>query len=117
MMSDPFTDRLARVRARFAGSLTGKIDETCASIAGLSDVAPGAAQSVAEAYRRIHGIVGVGPTVGFPESGAAAQEVEQTLRAAQQQQRGLTAEEIAQLEANLKLLRDVAGRELQTINP
>ena len=116
MMVDPFSDRLARVRARFASTLTGKIDDTCASIAGLSDAAPGAAQSVAEAYRRIHGIVGVGPTVGFPQSGTAAHDVEKILRAAQQQQRGLTDEEIAQLEANLKLLRDVAGRELRSIS-
>jgi len=115
MTSDPFTDRLARVRARFASTLTGKIDDTRASITGLSDAAPGGAQSVAEAYRRIHGIVGVGPTVGFPQSGAAAHEVEQILRAAQQRQRGLTDEEIAQLKANLELLRDVAGRELQSI--
>jgi hypothetical protein len=114
MSSDPFTDSIVRVRKRFATTLAGKIDETCAAIPRLSDVAPAAAAAVAEAYRCVHGIVGVGPTVGFLISGSAARDVESILRSPQQQRRGLTAGELAQLTKTLQALREAAARELQT---
>lgn len=116
MMIDPFADRLARVRARFASTLAGKIDETYAAIPKLFDVAPTAAGAVAEAYRCIHGIVGVGPTVGFPASGRAAHEVEDILRPPQQQRRGLTAEELSLLTKTLQALRETAARELKSFH-
>jgi chemotaxis protein histidine kinase CheA len=116
MTADPFTDRIARVRARFATTLAGKIDNTCAAIPHLSDADPAAAVAVAEAYRCVHGIVGVGPTVGFPASGSAAHEVEAVLRPPQQQQRGLTADEIALLTKTLQALREVAAGELQSFH-
>jgi hypothetical protein len=114
MTADPFMDRIARVRARFAATLSGKIDETCAAVPGLSDGTPAAAVAVAEAYRFVHGIVGVGPTVGFPASGKAAREVEDVLRPPQQQHRGLTGDEIALLTAKLRVLREAATSELQS---
>ncbi len=116
MTADPFADRIGRVRDRFATTLTGKIDEICASIPSLSDVRPTAAMAVAEAYRCVHGIVGVGPTVGFPASANAAHHVEDFLRPPQQQQRGLTADEILLLTKTLKVLREVAARELQSFH-
>jgi chemotaxis protein histidine kinase CheA len=116
MTADPFTDRIARVRDRFATTLAGKVDETCAAIPHLSYVAPSAAVAVAEAYRWVHGIVGVGPTVGFPASGNAAHDVENVLRTAQQERRGLTADEIALLTKTLQVLREVAARELQSFH-
>lgn len=116
MATDPFTDRIARVRTRFATTLSGKIDETCAAIPRLTDAAPAAPVAVEEAYRCVHGIVGVGPTVGFPESGNAARAVEDVLRPAQQQQRGLTSGEIAQLTKSLQALREAAARELQAFH-
>ena len=114
MTVDPFTDRLARVRDRFAATLTAKIDGTCAAIPQFPDTVPAAAAAVAEAYRCVHGIVGVGPTVGFPATGKAAHDVEDILRAPQQQRRGLSAEEIARLSKALQLLREVAAHELQS---
>ena len=66
MTMDPFADRLARVRQRFVSTLEGKIDDTCAALPTLGCDAPLAAAAVAEAYRCMHGIVGIGPTVGFP---------------------------------------------------
>ena len=113
MTADPFTDRLARVRDRFATTLAGKIEETCASIPNLSDAAPAAAAAVAEAYRCVHGIVGVGPTVGFPATGRAARDVEDVLRVAQHEKRGLTADEILAFKKRLDALRETATRELQ----
>ncbi|MGA3308693.1 MAG: hypothetical protein ABSD08_08770 [Xanthobacteraceae bacterium] len=116
MTADPFTDRLARVRDRFATTLAGKIDETCAAIPNLSDAKPAAAAAAAEAYRCVHGIVGVGPTVGFPASGNAARDVEGVLRPPQQERRGLTADEISLLTKTLEVLREVAARELQSFH-
>jgi chemotaxis protein histidine kinase CheA len=117
MTADPFTDRLGRVRDRFATTLAGKIEETCASIPNLSEASPAAANAVAEAYRCVHGIVGVGPTVGFPASGHAAHDVEGMLRPAQLQRRGLTADEILRLTQTLEVLREIAARELQSFHP
>lgn len=117
MTADPFTDRLARVRERFATTLAGKIDATCAAIPQLSHVAPSAAVAVADAYRCVHGIVGVGPTVGFPATGNAARDVENVLRTAQQERRGLTSDEIALLTKTLQMLREVAARELRPVEP
>jgi len=116
MTADPFLDRLARVRIRFASTLTGKIDETCAAIPRLSAAMPEAAVAVAEAYRCVHGIVGVGPTVGFPGSGNAAHDVEDVLRQPQQERRALTADESALLTKSLQTLREVAARELQSFH-
>jgi HPt (histidine-containing phosphotransfer) domain-containing protein len=116
MTVDPFTDRLARVRTRFASTLPGKIDGICVALPRFSAVLPEAAVVVAEAYRCVHGIVGIGPTVGFPASGKAAHDVEDILRPPQQQRRGLSADEIARLTATLQTLREVAARELQSFN-
>lgn len=113
MTVDPFTHRLARVRDRFAATLTAKIDGTCAAIPQFPNAVPKAAAAVAEAYRCVHGIVGVGPTVGFPASGKAARDVEDILRPPQQHRRGLSAEEISRLSKALQVLREVATRELQ----
>jgi chemotaxis protein histidine kinase CheA len=114
MTADPFTDRLARVRDRFAATLTGKIDEVCAATPHFADALPSAPAAVAEAYRSVHSIVGVGRTVGFPASGNAAHDVAGILRSPQQQGRGLTADEIALLTKMLQTLREVAARELQS---
>ena len=114
MTVDPYMVRLARVRVRFASALAGRIDDTCAAIPRLSDGAPAAA--VAEAYRCVHSIVGVGPTVGFPASGTVAHDVEDILRQPQHERRGLTAEETALVAKTLQQLRDVAARELQSFH-
>jgi chemotaxis protein histidine kinase CheA len=114
MTTDPFLDRLARVRDRFAAGLAGKIDETHAAIPQLSDATLAAPAAVDEAYRCVHGIVGVGPTVGFPQSGRAAHEVENVLRSPRLENRGLTAGEIQTLAKALAELKDVATRELQS---
>lgn len=116
MIADPFTDRLARVRARFATTLAGKIDDSCAAIPQLANAAPAAPAAVSEVYRCVHGIVGVGPTVGFPDSGSAAHDVEDGLRSAQQERRGLTAAEIERLTRSLQALREIAARELQSFH-
>jgi HPt (histidine-containing phosphotransfer) domain-containing protein len=116
MATDPFLDRLTRVRDRFAAKLASKIDETHAAIPQLSDAVPAAAAAVDEAYRCVHGIVGVGPTVGFPQSGRAAHDVENVLRSPRIENRGLTAGEIQALTKALQELRQAAACELQSFH-
>ena len=115
MSVDIFADRLARVRRRFVSTLQGRIDDTEASIPKLSGRTSAAAAAVGEAYRCMHGIVGVGSTVGFPLTGRAAHDVEDVLRPAQNERRGLTDNEIAALRERLLGLRDAREREMQHV--
>jgi chemotaxis protein histidine kinase CheA len=113
MNDDAFADRLARVRRRFVSTLEGRIDDTAASLPMLGKLAPAAATAVGEAYRCMHGIVGVGPTVGFTATGRVAREVEDLLRPAQTERRGLDDEEISLLRERLADLRAAAMPEMQ----
>jgi hypothetical protein len=114
MSVDVFADRLVRVRRRFASSVEGKIVEAHAAIPNLSDVVPAAAASLADVYRSMHCIVGIGQTVGFPAIGRAARDVEDILRSAYSSGRGLTSGEISRFENSLAALRKVASCELQS---
>lgn len=113
MSVDIFADRLARVRRRFISALQGRIDDTDAAIPKLGGGTATAAAAVGEAYRCMHGIVGVGPTVGFPATGRAAHDVEDVLRPAQNERRGLSDGEISRLRQRLLDLRAAAEREMQ----
>lgn len=113
MPVDPFADRLARVRHRFVSTLESKLDDAYAAIPKLADAAPAAGEAVAEIYRCVHGMVGIGPTVGFPQTGLAARDVEDVLRLPRQAARGLTAAEVLRFNKCLDALRDAATRELQ----
>ncbi len=100
MSEDAFADRLARVRRRFVSTLRGGSTTPPLSLPKLSTEAPASASAVGEAYRCVHGIVGVGPTVGFPATGRVAHEVEDLLRPAQNERRGLTDEEMSDASTN-----------------
>lgn len=113
MTHDPFADRLARVRHRFVETLESKIEDAFAAIPTLLRGNAESPAATAAIYRAVHGIVGVGPTVGFPETGRAAREVEDALRPAQQEVRGLTGDERLAFEERLNQLRATAHRELQ----
>jgi chemotaxis protein histidine kinase CheA len=117
MTLDPYTDRLARVRQRFVSSLEGKIEDTFAAIAKLSGAASAGAPAVDTAYRCMHGILGIGPTVGFPATARAAHDVEDVLRLAQRDKRGLTDAEALAFKQRLHALREAALCELQSFHP
>jgi chemotaxis protein histidine kinase CheA len=117
MTVDPFADRVARVRSRFVSTLERKIDGSFAAVPKLYGDGSDATAAVGDAYRCLHGIVGIGPTVGFPETGRSAREAEDVLRAAQHDSRGLTADEVERFRKSLQALREAATRELQFLNP
>jgi chemotaxis protein histidine kinase CheA len=114
MSVDAFADRLVRVRRGFVSSVEGRIDDAHAAIPNLSDVVPAAAASLADVYRSMHAIVGIGQTVGFPATGRAARDVEEILRSAYSNGRGLTSGELSLFESSLAALRKVASCELQS---
>ena len=110
MTVDPFTERLARVRQRFVETLTSKIEEAYAAVPQMVQDLP----AVEEIYRSMHGIVGIGPIVGFPVTGRAARDVENILRPPREVRRALTDSEVVALRNNLDALRDAAQCELET---
>jgi hypothetical protein len=109
---DYFHERLAAVRQRFARALESKITDTVTAIPRLAGDETSAVEAVAESYRRIHGICGVGPSVGFVLTGSAAREVETILLGPFRAGRGLNADEIVQLERTLDALSAAAQSEL-----
>ena len=111
---DPFAEHLARVRQRFVAALESKIEDTFAAIPDLSGETSDVIEAVGETYRRIHGIVGIGPTVGFAGTGRAARHLENILLYPYQAERGLTVEEIDAFKKALHTLRETAAGELQT---
>jgi chemotaxis protein histidine kinase CheA len=115
MSVDAFDDRLTKVRRRFVSKLRDRIDGTEALIPKLGGDTAGAAAAVGEAYRCMHSIVGIGSTVGFPATGRAAHEVEDLLRAAQNERRGLSHDEISKLRERLIALRAAVEGEMQLV--
>jgi HAMP domain-containing protein len=112
MSVDPFAQRLAKVRHRFATTLSSKIEDTYLALPGLAGEGANVADAVGEAFRRMHGIAGIGSAVGFAATGRAARSVENVLLAAHHAGRGLKADEVSALEKKLNTLRDAAQREL-----
>jgi hypothetical protein len=110
---DHFSDRLAAVRERFASGLVDKIAATCAAIPTLTGDQASAVAAVEASYRRIHGICGVGASVGFVTTGQAAREVEAVLLPPFRANRGLDADEVVRLERTLAALSAAAQAELQ----
>jgi chemotaxis protein histidine kinase CheA len=115
MSTDPFTERLARVRERYVSTIEGKIDDTYADLPKLVGDGPTVATMLEETYRRIHGIVGIGLTVGFAATGKAAKRVENVLLEPHRATRGLGPNEVNALRKALDVLRDTVHRDLRAI--
>jgi hypothetical protein len=114
MLRDQFNDRLDVVRRRFASSLESNIKDIDSELPNLSDGCANAVDVVANAYRTVHGISGVGGAVGFAATSRAAKDVEKVLIGAYRDQRGLAAAEISRLEKMLGTLAVVAQAELRS---
>src|ERR1700694_2696559 len=79
MPVDQFTERLAKVRHRFASTLESKIRDTYGALPNLSGDGGEVVETVEETYRRIHSTAGIGKAVGFAATGRAARNVENVL--------------------------------------
>jgi chemotaxis protein histidine kinase CheA len=112
-VTDRFADRLAKVRARFMSSVEGKIRDTYVMFPKLLG-GTAAVDTLAEIYRRIHGICGVAETVGFIQTGRTARQLDSILVVAHQARRGLTADEMPLAQKALHALRDAMRLELQS---
>jgi chemotaxis protein histidine kinase CheA len=110
---DPFEERLSRVRHRFASTLEGKIQDIYTDLPLLSGEGK-SADAVEVCYRRVHGICGIGPTVGFVQTGRTARDAEAVLLEAYRARRPLTESEAAAFRKKLHVLREAAKSELQT---
>ena len=116
MPTDPFTERLDRVRHRYVSTIESKIEDTYADLPKLVGDDPCVAATLDETYRRIHGIVGIGLAVGFAATGRAAKIVENVLFEPHRAARGLGPSEVDALKQALDVLRDTVQRDLQTIS-
>ena len=112
MEVDEFTIRLARVRERFAASLSGKVDESFACLPTMSDMGAAAIETIVMTHRQLHDMCGIAPSVGFPATGKAARAAEAVLRNPAKFKRSLTAAEVAALTAELDGLRAAAQSDL-----
>ena len=114
MHADQFEVRLAIVRHRFATTLESKIDDAVVSANRMSSSnKDGLIKQTSESCRRLHGICGIGPTVGFSATGEAAHFAEVTLMQAHREGRGPTEKELLSLKKALEHLRVVAASELR----
>jgi hypothetical protein len=115
MYTDQFEVRLARVRHRFAITLESKIENAVISVNQMSRGGDGVAKRISDSYQSLHGICGIGPTVGFAATGAAARVAEATLMQARHESRGLTDREVISLKKALESLRVAAASELRSM--
>jgi hypothetical protein len=113
MHADQYEMRLAIVRHRFATTLESKIEDAVISASHMSQGDAGVNKRISESYRSLHGICGIGPTVGFCSTGEAAHIAEAALMPADRERRGLTEREVLNLKKALEHLRVVAASELK----
>jgi HPt (histidine-containing phosphotransfer) domain-containing protein len=111
---DDFTERLARVRRRFAAALDGKIADSFAALEKMSGSGGEAIEIVITAHRRLHELCGIAPTLGFTAIGNAARSGETVMREAARAKRALTPAELTALKSELEALRTAASGDLQT---
>ena len=110
-LEDEFAERLARVRARFAAALDGKIGD---SFAALETMAGGGEtiEIVIAVHRRLHEMCGIAATLDFAAIGNAAGSAESVMCAAAKAKRALTPAEMATLKSELEALRRAAAGDL-----
>jgi hypothetical protein len=117
VQADEFTERLARIRQRFAASLQSKVDDSYAALPILSDRAAEAIEAIEAivvTHRRLHEMCGIAPSIGFLATGTAARTAESVLREPAKTKRPLTADEVAAFTLNLDSLRVAAQSDLQS---
>lgn len=114
MAADEFAERLELVRKRFAARLPDRLNDIDASLPLLTGAGGDIGKSVYATHRKVHDLCGIGPTLGFHSTGKAARTCERILLQPSRDQRGLTEQELAQLKAELAVLRATAMGEIQS---
>ena len=113
-MNDPYVQRMAEIRERFAAQLDAKIEQIeCAT---RCDGGEAGLDAVALAHRLAHGLCGVGPTLGFVGTGKVARSIEQLLLAVVKAGRELTDDEVPRLHDGVALLRSTAHAEIDSVH-
>jgi hypothetical protein len=115
MNASQFTERIAKVRARFAANLADKIRQTDAALPHLAGDGSAAVDAVATAYRRFHDMCGVGSTLGFEATGRVARTLDAILIGPFRDRRGLSEGELVRLTEGLESLRIVARTETESM--
>lgn len=105
MQEAEFAERMAKIRARFSLKLVAGIQETSQHLPKLLGTSPDAAEATAATYLRFHEMCGIGPTIGFVETGRAAKPLDTVLATAWRAQRGLTEDEMASVRDGLEHVR------------
>ena len=117
MAEDAFTERLNKIRTRFATNLAGRFDAIDKALPQLSGEGETVIATLATVHRSAHELCGIAPTVGFAETGKAARIVERILLQPLRDKRGLNDSEIANVRQELAALRAAAKSELQSVCP
>ena len=116
MYADQFEVRISKVRHRFATTLESKITNALVLADRMARGEDGSAQLVSDAYRHLHNICGIGPTVGFVATGEAARAAESALRGAMSEKRKPSNDEIMSLKTALARLQTVSASELRLMS-
>jgi chemotaxis protein histidine kinase CheA len=112
-MNDPFAERVAAVRARFAAKLDARIAVIESSITSQSGRAAGP-DILVQAHRNAHDLCGVGPTLGYVGTAKVARSIEQVLLAAVKAERMLNDDEVTFVRDRVVLLKSTAAAEMNS---
>ena len=112
MDTDQVAEQIAVIRRRFSKKLRHKLQEIDAVLPSVLGRGAAAVDLVAAIYRKLHDVCGVGPIVGFTETGRVARSVSAVLVGPFRDQRGLTKDEVATLNEGLEALRSAAALDM-----
>ncbi len=113
-MADAFAERMAQVRARFATKLQDRLAALDGAIPQLIGDGDAVRNALESAHRTAHDLCGIGPTLGFVDTGRAARQVEQLLLEPLRAGRGLADQEASVLRSKIEALRRAGQAELQS---
>jgi len=103
-----FAARVDKIRARVALKLVDKIRQTDAALSRMVGNGSDATEAVEIAYRWLHDVSGIGPTLGFDATGRQARSCADILAGAFRAKRGLSPDELELLANGLDSLRIAA---------
>lgn len=115
MASDPFHERVLQIRERFANNLDARVAEIEERLPSLTRDTVDLPSALNEVHRRVHDLCGIGPTLGFVETGKAARAVERVLLMCTRAARPVNKEQMTEITDGLAALRVAAGHEIKSM--